>query len=333
MKRKHSAEYQEIKKLVEDKVTESLTLEYKSIDALQKSDLCKNEISKDVSAFANSAGGVLIYGVTEKNGVPVRIDEGVDPKLISKEWIEQVISSRIQRKIDGIKIQQINLPLKRDRVIYKVQIPQSDRAPHQASDHKFYKRQNFRAVSMEEYEIRDMSLRSSSPDLKIEFLLGNEQNLTYDTVTGWSNAVPFTSNITNLSVTPAEYAVINLVLDRRISIVDAGGLDGLDTVLVLNNQQLNTRILRTNWAIPAKMPIFKDQFFTVSNTAKIAFPFINLDEPQHFYIGFQIGAPHMDLKYGHFICEVNKFSFNFMSKSHDEILSYSDLPFVTLPIK
>lgn len=45
----------------------------------------KNEVSKDVSAFANSAGGTIVYGMIENGYVPVRLDSGYDPSVISKE--------------------------------------------------------------------------------------------------------------------------------------------------------------------------------------------------------------------------------------------------------
>jgi hypothetical protein len=46
-------------RLISDQVQESLTLDYKECDALQKTEGKKNEISKDVSAYANSVGGVM----------------------------------------------------------------------------------------------------------------------------------------------------------------------------------------------------------------------------------------------------------------------------------
>lgn len=47
----------DIQELVAGQVQESLTLDYKACDALARTDGKKKEISKDVSAFANSAGG------------------------------------------------------------------------------------------------------------------------------------------------------------------------------------------------------------------------------------------------------------------------------------
>ena len=103
---------------------ESLVLDYKASDALGQTDKKKNELSKDVSAFANSAGGTIVYGMLENGHVPTALDSGFDRSIISKEWLEQVINSRIQRRIDGVTINQINLTTSRPgRVAYVVSIP------------------------------------------------------------------------------------------------------------------------------------------------------------------------------------------------------------------
>ena len=80
-----------------------------------------------------------------------------------KEWLDQVINSRISPKIDGIRINPI--PLKTTNLgqcAYVVWIPQSNTA-HQASDKRYYKRYNFESVAMEDYEIRDAMSRSKYP--------------------------------------------------------------------------------------------------------------------------------------------------------------------------
>ncbi len=69
----------DLTRLISQQEEESLTLEYKRSDSLGREDREKNEMAKDVSAHANSDGGVLIYGIEEDNHRPVRIDEGVDP--------------------------------------------------------------------------------------------------------------------------------------------------------------------------------------------------------------------------------------------------------------
>jgi hypothetical protein len=44
-------------------------------------------------------GGVIVYGMNEKGQFPGGLDSGFDPSNISREWIEQVINSKIQRRI------------------------------------------------------------------------------------------------------------------------------------------------------------------------------------------------------------------------------------------
>src|SRR5438128_1492530 len=84
--------------LLDEGIGESLTLDYKASPALARHDKCKNELCKDVSAFANSAGGQIIYGIDEKNN---KLDDGSE---ISREWIEQIIDSNVQPRIEGLII-------------------------------------------------------------------------------------------------------------------------------------------------------------------------------------------------------------------------------------
>lgn len=153
----------DILNLVVNKVEENISLDYKECIALTNTDRSKNELSKDVSAFANSIGGSIIYGVKEEEHIPVKIDDGVDPKEITKEWLESIIDSRISPKIDGLEIIPIELKeTNPGRYIYAVNIPQSTRAPHQASDKRYYKRYNFKSAPMEDYEIKDIANRRTA---------------------------------------------------------------------------------------------------------------------------------------------------------------------------
>ena len=78
--------------LIRDQVQESLTLDYKASPALDRTDQKKNEVARDVSAFANSAGGTLVYGMVEAGHLPAHLDAGFAPQDITREWLEQVIS-------------------------------------------------------------------------------------------------------------------------------------------------------------------------------------------------------------------------------------------------
>lgn len=142
---------------------ESLQLDYKDCRSLDESESKKTEISRDTSAFANSIGGIIIYGIQEDGHIPVGIDIGYDPNVVpTKEWLEQVVNSRVHPRIEGMVFKQIELVSRGNgRVVYAVYIPPATaRAPHQAHDKRYYKRHNFQNVMMEDYEIRE-KFRSS----------------------------------------------------------------------------------------------------------------------------------------------------------------------------
>jgi len=80
---------------------ESETLEYKDASKrLQSSD--HGELAKDASAFANTLGGVIIYGVsTDANDVTLLIKcVPIDPKNIG--IIERVIASNIRHPLEQL---------------------------------------------------------------------------------------------------------------------------------------------------------------------------------------------------------------------------------------
>lgn len=157
---------EDIQLLIKDKIEESNTLEYKRAEALSREPRCKKEISKDVSSFANSEGGVIIYGIEEEDNVASELSF-VDGNEFSKEWLSQIIESNIKRKIDGLKIHPIRFNSEMEKTIYVVQIPCDINIPHMASDKKFYRRLQSRSEPMEEYEVRNLYFRATSTKLKI----------------------------------------------------------------------------------------------------------------------------------------------------------------------
>lgn len=161
---------EKITELINNRVEESLNLDYKAAASLKRDSQKISEISKDVSAFANSDGGTIIYGISENQGNrcwPGAIDP-VNRREITKEWLEQIIHTRIHPKIDGIRIFPIEIKDSPDKVIFVVDIPQSNTV-HQADDKKYYRRYNFMSSPMDDYEIRDILNRQKNPEIVLEF--------------------------------------------------------------------------------------------------------------------------------------------------------------------
>src|SRR5262245_1527913 len=154
---------------IDNATQEHLHLEYKAADALAKTDGKKDEITKDVSAMANSAGGTIIYGVKEydaqdKRHLPEKIIP-IDRVQFPKEWLEQIING-IQPRIVEIRIHPVDLG--GNDVAYIVEIPQSTTA-HQARDFRYYRRYNFEVLRMHDHEIRDVMHRQTLPNIVVEF--------------------------------------------------------------------------------------------------------------------------------------------------------------------
>ncbi|HEY5125099.1 MAG TPA: ATP-binding protein, partial [Ignavibacteria bacterium] len=162
----------DLEKLITDEVEESFNLEYKGADAIQNTDGKKKEIAKDVSSFANSAGGVIIYGIKEfdeeeKRYLPERITP-INRTQYTKEWLEQIINSNISPKIEGLKIYPVTLD-DFNEVAYVVEIPQGTTAHQNTKDHRYYRRYNFEAIPMLDYEIKDIMNRIKHPLIEIRF--------------------------------------------------------------------------------------------------------------------------------------------------------------------
>ena len=180
-----------IRNLIDNEMEEDIYLEFKDGRALGKEDRKKNEISKDVSAFANSDGGIIVYGIEEENHKANGVSF-IDGNEITKEWLEQIINSKIYRKIEDVRIYPIRFDNDIKKSVYVIKMPVSARAPHQASDKKYYKRNNFQSVPMEEYEIRNLYARILP--VKLELLepifkvkgssstMGKLKSISYDTV-------------------------------------------------------------------------------------------------------------------------------------------------------
>ncbi|GAB2978607.1 hypothetical protein GCM10027049_12660 [Mucilaginibacter puniceus] len=165
-----------LQQLIANGIEENAELEYKAAAALQRDDKKMTEVTKDVSAFANANGGILIYGIRE-NQVNKHLPGNIDPidrKAITKEWLEQILNSRIRPRILEIKIHVVTI--EDDHVVYVLEIPKGETA-HQANDLKYYRRHNFTVEAMYDSEIRDVMNRQKAPQIKIHFDVGRKPNI------------------------------------------------------------------------------------------------------------------------------------------------------------
>lgn len=157
---------EDIQGLITNHIEESLNLDFKAAGALHSSDSKKKEIAKDVSAMANSAGGIIVYGITEQNHVASEVSF-IDGNTYTKEWLEHVINTNIHRRIPGLRIFPVRNQNNAAESMYIVRVPESSLAPHMTSDKRYYKRYNFESVPMEEHEIRAAYSKRQKTELVI----------------------------------------------------------------------------------------------------------------------------------------------------------------------
>ena len=183
----------ELKRMLKGQEPENLHLDYKDKRSLlspQRGD----SISKQVSSFLNSDGGVLIYGVPEDQGstttggAPVPITQsgliGFQPGEIDKETIENLITSNVQPK-PGPELFQIAEVEYKARIVFIIEIAVGLGDVWQAKDKRYYKRFHYKAEPMEHYEINMVRSRGVVPNLKLIFGLGDtweKQKITHEEV-------------------------------------------------------------------------------------------------------------------------------------------------------
>jgi Putative DNA-binding domain len=275
----------DVEALIREQRKEDLRLEYKCSDSLAKTEPKKAELSKDVSAMANSAGGVIIYGIDElkKSSGPIQLDAGIDPKEISTEWLEQVIDSRIERRIDGISVNPVKMT-GTGKFVYVVWVPQSNRAPHMASDHRYYKRLGTTTAVMEEYEVRDVSRRSESPDLYLELK-----------VRGETTGVIVEPLIGNRSAEPVLYATCRLYIEEGLGVVmhprmTWSKLD--DTDLLFNNIKTRFHVIRYPWSVPERHPILEAEKYPMEVVhLNLGYDYQYTPEVRKYSLGWELRAP------------------------------------------
>jgi hypothetical protein len=225
--------------------------------------------------------------MTEVNHVPAAID-GIDPAAVTREWLDQVIASRIQRRIDDVRINQI--VLSDGKVVYVVVIPQSQRAPHMASGHRYYKRLEFQSVPMEEYEVRDVANRTSGPQLAVKMWL-DAATLEFS-ADNYSQPIAVHAHVLNQSPTPADYAVLRLFADVRLRGEPGGFLGKSEISLSVGGAAGTPHYLwQKNWSVPGNMPIWSGLNFNLFD------PLYEVRVPGNgqasYLLGWSASAPRM----------------------------------------
>jgi hypothetical protein len=146
------------------------------------SDDDKEHLSIALSGFANSAGGVLIFGlVAEKKkkdepDVITREDPIKDLNLFVPE-VQSLIGKAVVPLVDGVQVNAVRYQQDPSRGFAVILVPESDRGPHRSmlkgTCKQYYKRSGDSFYVMEHFDLADMFGRRRRPNLCFYWRLGH----------------------------------------------------------------------------------------------------------------------------------------------------------------
>jgi hypothetical protein len=282
---------------------ESSNLEFKASDALDSTQRNKSELAKDVSAMANAAGGVIVYGIVEVNHLANHVDSGTTQ---TKEWIDQVLTSNIEPKVAGVVITRIPLAT---GFAFAIDIPQAVAfAPHMSKAHRqYFTRRNVTTDALLDHEVRDLQRRAGGPSLYLDFEFAPLPGV------GVPDRFSLRVSIGNRTSEPALYTSIMLAIEQP-ALLPLPGFAGwtIETkTLRAMSDAVSADVFFGNRAVPQAMPIFAGL-----DTHLISF---QLEVRRHHFwrMAYSLNCPGFaERRYG-----------NLMRRDGDPYIEFSDAPF------
>ena len=128
-------------------------------------------LSKQVSAFANGAGGRLFIGIDDDGhidgGVPVDLKGGG-----TRSWLEDVIPHAVAPTLRRFNVFEVRGKVADSAIlpghaVYVIEIKASEDAPHQAHDHRYYLRIAGKSRPMGHIHVEDVLRRTRHPQVRL----------------------------------------------------------------------------------------------------------------------------------------------------------------------
>jgi predicted HTH transcriptional regulator len=151
-----------IENYVESSQEEHLLLDFKTISKpdLSNSD-DKRNLAKALSGFANSSGGMIVWGVDARKSKPDGPDVAIGSKEIERlglflSRLNELSGAFVRPVVDGVRHRTIETAP--DRGFAVTMIPESAASPHMAlgGEGRYYKRSGASFYPMEHFDIADM---------------------------------------------------------------------------------------------------------------------------------------------------------------------------------
>lgn len=297
---------QRLENLISNYAEESVYLDFKAAPALSNDK--KKDICKDVSAFANSDGGIIIYGIEEKDHKAASFSF-IDGNSMTKEWLDQVIKDGVQRRIEGVRINPVRIDNDIQKTIYVVEVPVSPFAPHMTKDNRYYKRYNFMSVPMEEYEVRNSYNRKQEVKLELGEVTVNRNISDNEMLKRKSFAYLINVNLLNSGKVPAKDYRLKTYLPNDVIMSRFDNKDVENTTDLLGYSISNIHS-------PTIFP--NEELKVLSFELGLSFEKIHTSVPLHFTIYTETGFHEGKLDLAERIAPVQEAAYQDLLKSEKE---------------
>ncbi|MEV0226769.1 ATP-binding protein [Streptomyces sp. NPDC050704] len=120
----------DLQRAVENHIPESVDLDWKK-DFYKGTDADKKELAKDVSAMANTAGGMVVIGVDDGKQDHAHALAAFDPvQGRGEEWIRSVLANWIQPVVPNVGVRAVRSAAHEGKIYWLLTVPRSTQAPH-----------------------------------------------------------------------------------------------------------------------------------------------------------------------------------------------------------
>jgi len=236
-----------IEQLVADQTREGPHLDFKRDLPTAWNDAAKHEFLADTTAFANSGGGDLVFGVDEDGQAQA---SRVMPQVISNvdqeiRRLQDFLLNLAEPRLPGVKVHAVQVSVAgTDGYVIVVRIPQSWAGPHRVKTNQhFFIRDGLRKRQLDVPEIRSLFLRTENQTQKVndfrterlgKILSGNAPQRLVDGPVLVAHLVPTQAALGLVQIDPVPYTN-----QGRLPVIGASaGLArlNLDGALVVRNE-------------------------------------------------------------------------------------------------
>lgn len=235
---------EDLRRLVEERREENLYLEYKEKQDRRHGSIDENDrrnFSKTVSAFANAAGGVLIFGVASEK-TRDEPDHAADLKPIAgvdgfRARLQDSVLTTTQPVVDDVEFRVIPSPAAVDAGYLACVVPQSDKPPHRAmqAEREYYRRTATGCRKLEHLDLEDMFGRRPRPLVRVHLELRPRPGIDqYEELHfAFSNEGRAVARYAGLLATMLDDET--RIADGRDGIMNATALNGMPAVQYIDN--------------------------------------------------------------------------------------------------